>query len=433
MSRLLRFVSSGFCLLAALLVAAGSAQAAGSGVDRAFGVEGVVHVEPFPALNGGVTHVVDLAAAPGGASYALESEFDRCEPEGCLSNLFLVRYDQEGNLDPEFNRRSGALVAEDVAAYPANLIADGRGRPIVALSSGSGYRLYRFGLDGSSDPSFGGDGIANVRCQCSGSPSLVLDRRGRILVEAGGSYEAPSTVFLARLRPDGALDRSFGRGGNMEVSFDLGAPGGFAARPGGAVYLFGRGCCDGSKTFYLIRVSRRGKLDTRFNVRARRSLERLRKKLPRRGASFSDQTLVLRSHGRLDLFAQWFGEDSYVLRLRSSGNPDLGFGHRGTRKLALPVESAALDNRGGTFVIGSDGHSGGMRIEHLLSGGRVDPSFGAAGSLPLPSRGEEGDVVAAQRGGRAIVLDVGDHVCRGSCPQTPTLLRFIARHRGARR
>ncbi|MGE0067151.1 MAG: hypothetical protein AB7T48_07330 [Solirubrobacterales bacterium] len=395
------------------------AAAAESGVDTSFGEDGVVHLEPLLSPQYVAVFIRAMAAAPDGESYLLEAGANEVG-----GNIFLVRYRADGSLDSAFNGPSGALVAENAGRYPAEVAVDGEGRPVVAIAGESGYRIVRLDLTGNPDPSFGKDGSVWIRCRCAVErPGLVLDARGRILVESvAHSFIGRRSTFLARLKSDGAVDRSFGRNGRAYVHISSRAMPALASRANGGIYLSGRGCCGKPKASFLVRVSRRGKLDTRFNARARRSLkslERLAQRIP-----FSSQTLVLRPRGRIDLFASSSGDGGLVLRMLPSGKVDRGFAGNGVRTLSMAVTSAALDDGGGTFVVGRE--SGWAGISHLLPNNLPDPAFGGGRALPLPAPGVDGDLVATQRGGRAMVFDLGFHVCRQSCPATPALFRFVA-------
>ena len=98
-------------------------------------------------------------------------------------------------------------------------LADGR----ILLGGDLNGRIVVLALrpDGRPDRRFGGGDGAVVldpdrthRCACSYATDMELDRRGRIVLSA--NLTAPSRrqpAVLARLRPDGRLDRSFGRRG----------------------------------------------------------------------------------------------------------------------------------------------------------------------------------------------------------------------------
>lgn len=91
---------------------------------------------------------------------------------------------------------------------------DARGRILVAGPSGDkGVTVRRFTPDGKVDPSFGRRGAAHFKGRGSLAAhvlsSVLVERSGRIL--AGGTIRARPVIVA--LRPNGRLDRRFGRKG----------------------------------------------------------------------------------------------------------------------------------------------------------------------------------------------------------------------------
>jgi uncharacterized delta-60 repeat protein len=109
---------------------------------------------------------------------------------------------------------------------------DATGRPLLfGHLSGSrkrgipdGIMVKRLNLDGSLDREFGRSGAAVLRLPRLRSAVSAPDERGGTLVAASLRRQQPQGrppgMALARLRPDGRLDRSFGRKGVVEVPFE---------------------------------------------------------------------------------------------------------------------------------------------------------------------------------------------------------------------
>jgi uncharacterized delta-60 repeat protein len=131
----------------------------------------------------------------------------------------LVRYLPDGSLDPSFGTggwimpgEGGGGVIHDVAVTADGQIIAAVGSDVRRNASAGAPGIYAFTSDGSLDASFGRDGRALVRR--GGSPvadprSIALLPDGDILVSA---YRHSRPV-LTRLLPDGRPDRSFGGDG----------------------------------------------------------------------------------------------------------------------------------------------------------------------------------------------------------------------------
>jgi uncharacterized delta-60 repeat protein len=136
----------------------------------------------------------------------------------------LVRYNGDGSLDTVFG--SGGVVkvfAPSGLSQAVDGILDPQGRILVlaALNSGGDFLVMRFLPDGALDTNFGSSGysaIVNMK-----PLAILLDPAANILVagsELVSSGKGKSTVEGAvfRLSPNGALDTSFGTGGQVLFS-----------------------------------------------------------------------------------------------------------------------------------------------------------------------------------------------------------------------
>ena len=92
-----------------------------------------------------------------------------------------------------------------------DLAADAQGRGLVLWK---GANVTRTAADGALDGTFGEGGTAKLGAGAHFT-ALAVDGRGRILL-AGYRHGQPEMV-VARLDPEGSLDRSFGRHGIAEI------------------------------------------------------------------------------------------------------------------------------------------------------------------------------------------------------------------------
>ena len=142
----------------------------------------------------------------------------------------VVRITDGGRLDRSFGAGGVAVVSPGHSRFPliAARVAVTRDRRVLAgtVDADGAVVLVRLLPDGALDRSFGGGG--GVRIAPEGGPrprgrltALALAPDARILI-AAAHYPAVTgareSEVVARLLPDGALDRSFGAGGVVRTS-----------------------------------------------------------------------------------------------------------------------------------------------------------------------------------------------------------------------
>ncbi|MGH2963896.1 MAG: hypothetical protein ACRDMH_00735 [Solirubrobacterales bacterium] len=129
------------------------------------------------------------------------------------TDVMLARFKRNGDLDPSFG--DGGKVRTDFGTdsdYAASVGIDSGGRIVVGVG-GDRFELARYQPDGTLDPSFGNDGkVTTDFGDRSRLNSIAIDAHNRI-VAAGA---APRHEFaLARYKPNGRLDRSFSHNGKV--------------------------------------------------------------------------------------------------------------------------------------------------------------------------------------------------------------------------
>jgi uncharacterized delta-60 repeat protein len=242
------------CAAVFLLISVAAALAANP-TDKSFGVDGIAEIEAFAELPGGETQVggiVDLererdgkllaavyGIAKGGHYFAAA----RIGPDGSLDKSF-----GEGGFSErvtyshghEENRR--ALQAEAVAQAPnGDVVLAGNWEDEGAYAPA----LARFTPDGRLVKSFGVGGRVTPRPSYAGKRLTVGEEGGELLhdvavepngtivgvgkvVTGGNVYfsprapKQPAAVVFA-YRPDGKVDRGFGKGGRFEIKVPRGS------------------------------------------------------------------------------------------------------------------------------------------------------------------------------------------------------------------
>lgn len=406
------------------------------GLDRSYGQDGSLTVEPPPPAGYKSTYAADVAVAPAGAAYVVASVSPCPFPCG-ESASYLYRYLPSGALDSAFGG-GGAVRLEGAANWRVGV--DDRDRPLLVGMVENGLRAFRYTAAGALDSGFGPGGSVSLAGREGFLRSVAAAPGGRILLVESGSLEGGEGEFgavrahrlhLVRLLPDGRLDPRFGHRGELGLDlpgeFDAGVA--FANR--GAMLIGGTGCC--GDPISVTRVSVRGAVDTRFDAVAARSLGRLSGLGGDMvGNESSLGAVVPRPHGGLDLFGGDGLGAGFELRLRGDGRLATGFGRRGLRMLPKPVTTAIAAPRGGVFAISAVAPE--LLAMSLLPGGRLDPAFGGGQPVAVPNSGFGSDLVAT-RPRRAVVVAQGLRECRAQCPLSAVLTRFIepAGKRGGKR
>jgi hypothetical protein len=364
--------------VAALLLAATAFAGSGhpgrpaGGLDRGFARHGVLRLEPPLAKGARVEGEREFKAAPDGSTYVSE-EVRPCR--GCpgFPDTLLFRFGPDGRPDRSFGGKG--YVKLDPLFGGSRLAVDSHSRPIIS-SGEKGTRLERFTRGGRVDRSFGGDGKVWLPTLVKGRAEVEPIPGGGLLaftedIDGGGGF----TPFrLAELREGGAPVAKFGHDGHAIV--DL--PGTFHVAPAvdedGSILIAATGCC--VESFTLERVTARGRLDNRFAAATRKGLRALNQLKSVNFEAEPEVTQVLeRPDGGADLFGYFEGELGFDARVGADGGARPGFGRRGLRRLAQPVDQAVALRGGGFLAIGQ-GNFGPSRAFVLRPGGKVDRRFG---------------------------------------------------------
>ncbi|HET8814589.1 MAG TPA: hypothetical protein VFM51_06500 [Solirubrobacterales bacterium] len=373
---------------------------------RSFGADGRVSLGPPP---GWMFELADLAVDSEG----------RVLVAGTLASLTVSR-------------------TQDPVAYNEGRDAHGP-QPRLAV-------VYRFLPDGSRDQSFDGDGVLigtfgqrpptgpgpfdyEYSTPAVGLTGLALAPDGDLVLSGyaaahvtGGcspsaALGATSRSFLARLRPDGSLDPSFGSGGTVtnEQLEQLTPPSitgsgriGFDGASGG--YCWPRG---EARSGTLVSLLANGQPDPRFGENG-----------GVRHPNLSEITAVsFDSVGRLLVVGHGFEAAVHeggianpkwrVRRLLTNGRPDPKFGRNGSASPKVPpravLRDVTIDHRGrivlAGYVADRAGRNNRFLLTRLTSAGRRQPRFGRRGwaTTAFPAGEAAGLEVAVDLWGRLLV------------------------------
>jgi uncharacterized delta-60 repeat protein len=132
--------------------------------------------------------------------------------------IALARYKPNGDLDKSFGDNGEVRTAiKGNEAWARAVAIDSEGRIVVAgIGPGDSFVLARYKPNGKLDKSFGAKGtVSTYFTDFDGAEAIAIDSRGRIVA---GGY-AKRDLALARYEPDGKLDPSFGDDGKVRTNF----------------------------------------------------------------------------------------------------------------------------------------------------------------------------------------------------------------------
>jgi uncharacterized delta-60 repeat protein len=374
-------------------------------------------------------------------------------------------------LDRSFG--NGGLVRSAAAALPLGfdrsaVAVDAHDRLLTLGANSAGFTVNRYLPGGRLDRSFSRDGVADVAVPGLARPpapeegkggggepqptALALGADGDILLagtydtDVGGNAGLVSVV--ARLRPNGAGDPSFGDGEPPgQATYQLGSILAIAAQ-GKRILIAGR---QGSG--YVARLDRDGDLDPSFGEKrtGRIVLPPPDRRRSRRVVNGAITALIVRPNG--GLYAGGYDKGRFLLaRLQRDGSLDRGFGEGGlvttqaARRRGCGCSFAhglAHDRRGRLLLAGTVSSSlvgrsarlapvrepTSIALARYRADGSLDRSFGAGGIVRTQVGGSAlGEDVAVTRGGAIFVAGAG---ARSSSPvgeggRRFTVLRYAA-------
>ncbi|HEY6836096.1 MAG TPA: PASTA domain-containing protein [Gaiellaceae bacterium] len=242
--------------LAALALAALAAGGPGS-LDRSFGSGGKV--------------LTKIGEGSAGQTVALQRDgkivVAGAAHTGSNWDFALARYTSRGRLDQSFGR--GGTVTTDFGsdydyAFAMKIQPDGK-IVVAGWTNGSGgghVALARYRPNGSLDPTFGSDG--KVVGPLGSGFALAVQRDGKVVV--GGAADRSFAVF--RFKPDGSLDPGFGTNGEVTTPFDLDSAAirGLAIQSDGNIVAVGSAVGHEVTEWALARYTQEGSLDTTFGA-----------------------------------------------------------------------------------------------------------------------------------------------------------------------
>lgn len=321
---------------------------------------------------------------------------------------------QRSVLDPSFGKNGVAMISFVTGQdYARSVAMQPDGRIVVAgtaCAEPSGYcglgtsrfsfALARFMPDGAIDTSFGVDGKATTIFgnHQDTAYSVAIQPDGGIVAAGTSVNFGLSTMYiaLARYKPDGSLDETFGDGGKVLTLASTGlsaAAYSVALQSDGRIVVAGQSeYPDYTHGFGLVRYNPDGSLDISFGIDGKVSTRiRNRDSLAYAVTIQPDGLIVAVGHGLASLL---FGTKGFaVARYLPDGTPDTSFngnGHVvtaiGTRHSEAFTVAIAQDGKilaAGHSDIGQYNNEDFALIRYN-SDGTLDMTFGLGGKVTTP-------------------------------------------------
>jgi uncharacterized delta-60 repeat protein len=344
---------------------------------------------------------------------------------GTSGDFAVARYMPDGSLDPSFG--TGGIVTTDFNGHDDRAVGlglDPHGRLVVAGTS-SGPRGYRFAMaryrqNGSLDAAFGHGGrvLTTVGTPSSTITTMTIDPLGRIVV-AGQAYRYHDTFdyfdfLVARFRPNGTLDSTFGRDGTVETNFlyTLDTAYSVAVDSRGWIVAAGEASSYGeSSTTAIARYRPGGGLDTSFGDGGKVTTAFGNHVYDAfYAATVDDEGRIVAAGG-----GSLGHTESTLARYAPDGSLDPSFGSAGKVQTRFPdsswINAIAIDGLGRIDAVGSNttGRVGQFALARYKADGSLDRSFGTRGKVMTPF-GRDNDV----RGIAAAIDEHGRIVAAGT-------------------
>jgi uncharacterized delta-60 repeat protein len=342
----------------------------------------------------------------------------------------LARYEPNGRLDSSFG--TGGVVTTEfaggeghVASSARSVVIDSRRRIVAAGGKcyyqdsdyyeflGCDFALARYKPNGSLDPSFGTGGKVTTEVVGDyprGAFSVAIDSGGRIVAAGDDGQD----FALARYNPDGSLDRSFGIDGKVGTDFG-GDDYAFSVAIDSLDRIVAAGNND-YETFALARYHPDGSLDSSFGVGG--------KVTTAIGRAAYASSVVTRPGGRIVVAGGSDGRFA-LARYKPNGGLDRSFSHNGKVTTSFgdhprdraTARSVAIDSRRRIVAAG-----GGFKLARYKPDGRLDRSFSRNGKVGT-------GVFSPYTEARTVAIDSRDRIVVGGGHTHSALARFIGYRR----
>ena len=413
-------------------------------LDPTFSDDGVAsfHVTSDPRESDSAD---DVVVQPDGkivlAGDHFDYDFEGPETEG----IGVVRLDPDGTLDKTFGEGGVEMISLGPADNFGDLalqLINGQTKIVVSGSSDDRNFVLRLNPDGSfdtdsdSDPEvhFGHDGVTFYGFQRNSSTGyVVIDPDNRIVVAGRVTDVLWIGATLARLLPDGTLDRAFG-GGDGKMRVRAGAPTTVTIQPSGNDYRIVIGGWTSRDRGYNWTITRLGSDGVRDSAFGNDGMVVLSMRSPRVQQSFESVRSLSISNSSILAFGDarvWRPDADHPMtvpalaKLTLDGELDDTFGRNGKVRLTQPEDlGVTIEHEPGGMVQAADGsiywtatrtYPTQGQQQWIMVGGRdrngaKDLRFGVPGhqQVSVGPAADAGHAIALDLQGRLVVVGSAD-------------------------
>jgi uncharacterized delta-60 repeat protein len=292
-----------------------------------------------------------------------------------------------GDLDTGFGGGTGKRVIDFGGNDTANGMAVQPDGKIVLASTGPTERfaITRLNTDGSVDTGFGGSGTGTFRFSFAGTPKAVAIAPDGKIVVAGVVHVSGSNddAAVARLNSDGTPDDTFGPGGWRDANFggDGDVANAVAVLPDGRIILAGNGSAN--RRFVVARITTSGHYDGTFTANGGLTTVAMGNGADAFEVAIApDGKIVVGGTAYMPGTAADFG----IARLTADGDPDNSFDGDGQRTIDLggneETRGLAVTPDGKVLIAGHSSVTN-FALVRLDSTGSPDLSFNGDGTLRI--------------------------------------------------
>lgn len=388
----------------AILALGGTALAAPGDLDTTFGGTGTATTAVTAAADNAWDVLVqpDGKVVTGGQARATTTDFA------------IVRRNADGTLDGSFG--SGGIVVTPIGTadeIARAVLRQTDGKLLLAgyarIGANNDFAVVRYDEDGTLDPTFGSGGIATTPIGAGNDNGFAaaLQGDGKIVV-AGYATLASLDFAVVRFDTDGTLDPTFGTGGIVTVTVGPGTDvaNEVAIQADGKIVVAGYTSNAGVYDIAVLRLNDDGTLDGSFDGDGLVVT-------PVAGSYAVGAAIALHGDGRITIAGTTnpgTGNDFAVVRYLSDGSLDTSFD--GDGKLDLPIGAAddqaravALQADGKIVVAGlsNNGTDYALALAKIDADGSLDTSFGTGGIATTDVSGDDGaNAVVVQSDGKIV-------------------------------
>ncbi len=296
------------------------------------------------------------------------------------------RLNVDGSLDTTFGNGGKVVTAAGGNDGAFAVALEPNGNILTAGTHDGEFALWQYQPNGSPDNHFGHNGM--VLTSVGGNAdayALALEPDGTIVVGggAGGSFA------FTRYHANGTLDSTFGQGGVTVLPADGAGDvvGGLALGPDGSIVAAGASGAD----VVAMRLTPSGAIDPTFGSGGEITLTSL---AARQDLGEPDHTegIAIQSDGKILVANRTVGATHFgVVRLNSDGTLDSTFGAAGSVSISFggddDADTVLVKPDGEILVVGTTDAGGTVQtaVAALNPDGSLDGNFGTGGLLTLPT------------------------------------------------